>query len=36
MKNYEDITDDDGFLFDPDNWIKEFVIYNAKKLWLDL
>tara|TARA_B110000014_G_scaffold258727_1_gene245323 strand:- start:769 stop:1098 length:330 start_codon:yes stop_codon:yes gene_type:complete len=36
MKNYKDITDDAGFLFDPDNWSKEFAMYTAKKIGINL
>ena len=28
--NYKNLTDDDGFLVNPDDWTKEFAISNAK------
>ncbi len=34
--NYKNLTDDDGFLVNPDDWTKEFAISNAKTMGLIL
>jgi len=36
MKNYKELTDDDGFLLDPEEWDKEFALYSADKINISL
>ena len=36
MKSYSKSTDDDGFLFDPEDWTKEFAIKAADNLDINL
>jgi len=36
LKNYSQLTDDDGFLFDPEEWTKEFAIKAADSLDINL
>ena len=36
MKDYSKLTDEDGFLFDPDEWTKEFAIKSAIDLSINL
>ena len=36
MRNYSNLIDEDGFLFDPDEWTKEFAIESAANLNINL
>ena len=36
MKDYNKLTDEDGFLFDPDEWTKEFAIKSVIDLDINL
>ena len=36
MRNYSNLIDEDGFLFDPDKWTKEFAIESAANLNINL